>query len=415
MALNKHPPVQISPGVLNKEQTEQLVNSGEFITFSKGCPEIDGSSFDLKLSDEVLVLPTGGRPSTRELSKLMSSAKRLERSGSHFVFEKEQIYLAKLDGYLSLPQNISGRATGKSSIGRLDVITRLITNNSREYDLVEAGYDRDLYLLVVPQTFSITAKPGDSLNQLRLFSGHQSDSIVKRREVACYGTEFWWVIKRPPVGFPDLSGGNYESWSDVLCKVDASLTLDPTLFDLTVDLDDPKEPFIFQAIRGEDESQDHIDVTKSSYYDPIKYFKKVEVEGNDRSVTLEAGSFYIMKSKERLAIPTDIAVEVIAISERIGDIRIHYAGFAHPGFGRDDVRGGNAESDRLDRPNGTPLIFEVRATDMNTKLYHGSTLARIQLFRMSERVDDKKLPKSPYDRQELKLSKVFSDWPEVSS
>ena len=65
------------------------------------------------------------------------------------------------------------------------------------------------------------------------------------------------------------------------------------------------------------------------------YFEKVSIkgEGAEHSVLLEERKFYIMKSKERLCIPRDVAVEVIAISERIGDIRIHYAGFAHPGFG----------------------------------------------------------------------------------
>jgi dCTP deaminase len=104
-----------------------------------------------------------------------------------------------------------------------------------------------------------------------------------------------------------------------------------------------------------------------------------------------------MKSKERLSIPTDVAVEVMAISERIGDIRIHYAGFAHPGFGQKPVP----------PKKGTPLIFEVRATDMNTRLYDSSLLARVQFFRMSERT---KAATSPYDQQELKLSALFADW-----
>jgi len=104
-----------------------------------------------------------------------------------------------------------------------------------------------------------------------------------------------------------------------------------------------------------------------------------------------------MKSKERLSLPCDVAVEVIAISERIGDIRIHYAGFAHPGFGQH----GNTN-----KP-GTPLIFEVRATDMPTRLYDKSLLARIQLFRMSEKTDP---AKSDYDQQELKLSSVSAEW-----
>jgi hypothetical protein len=97
---------------------------------------------------------------------------------------------------------------------------------------------------------------------------------------------------------------------------------------------------------------------------------------------------------------------VIAISERIGDIRIHYAGFAHPGFGT--RKGARAP----EHPKGAPLIFEVRATDFPTRLYNHSLLARIQLFRIS----GKTVPEeSPYDGQELKLSKLFAAWPKEES
>ena len=131
----------------------------------------------------------------------------------------------------------------------------------------------------------------------------------------------------------------------------------------------------------------------------LKFFEELPVleDGPDRSVVLEPRRFHIMKSRERLAIPEDVAVEVVAISERIGDIRIHYAGFAHPGFGR-----------AVRKPRrGTPLIFEVRATDMPTKLYDRSLLARIQLFRMSERAAP---TPSTYGHQELKLSDLFGGW-----
>ncbi|WP_363331029.1 2'-deoxycytidine 5'-triphosphate deaminase [Desulfonatronospira sp.] len=67
------------------------------------------------------------------------------------------MYLVELDCSLYLPENINGRATGRSSIGRLDVITRLLTDRSTEYDIVESGYEGPLYLLVLPQTFSLIA------------------------------------------------------------------------------------------------------------------------------------------------------------------------------------------------------------------------------------------------------------------
>jgi deoxycytidine triphosphate deaminase len=229
---------------------------------------------------------------------------------------------------------------------------------------------------------------GASLNQLRLFCGPPTTAVITRDLIKEYGTPFWYVPK-------DNETRDYEA-----PVLKSTLTTDPTLCDLTVDLADPRFKFIYKA---ECKTKESIDLRKGKKsHDPTQYFSRapINAEGATHSVVLEQDSFYIMKSRERLQIPKDVAVEVVAISERIGDIRIHYAGFAHPGFGSHENR----------PAPGTPLIFEVRATDMPTKLFDGSLLARIQLFRMSTQVQQ--LSKSSYDQQELKLSDVFKDWSE---
>lgn len=229
--------------------------------------------------------------------------------------------------------------------------------------------------------------PGGSLNQLRLFCGPQAATVIPTGLLQHYGTPFWYLRKpgtseyQPSV--PDSKG---------------EMIAEPTHSDLTVDLADPKAPYVFRARTS---CTDRIDLRPHAKgtYDPQQFFDEVHIShhGDDHDVILETNGFYIMKSRERLYIPTTVAVEVIAISERIGDIRIHYAGFAHPGFGR------AAKPPK----HGTPLIFEVRATDMTTRLSHGSTLARIQFFRMSEATTP---DPSDYEGQELKLSSVFREW-----
>jgi hypothetical protein len=84
-----------------------------------------------------------------------------------------------------------------------------------------------------------------------------------------------------------------------------------------------------------------------------------------------------------------------AYSESLGDIRIHYAGFAHPffGFGRD---------------NGTPLIFEVRGHSMDTILSGEDVLAKVYFRRMSVPAKEDKKP--TYNEQELQLSACFKEW-----
>lgn len=377
----------LSPGVLAKDQLEDLVNKG--LISGPTPPKIGASAIDLRLGSRAWRLKSGQRPTTRELSIIKRQSEEVDLIGEeYFEFKTGNIYIVQLEHHLTLPANVSGRASGKSSIGRLDVITRLITHESKEYDLVAAGYEGELHLLLMPQTFDIRVAPGKSLNQLRLYAGSHSASAIRREQLYDYGTRFWYILE-------DGKDDEYENWGRPALEP----TGDPVLMDLTVDLGDLRFPYIFRAQKNVKEP---IDLSKEAELDPAKFFTKVPVmiEGPDRSVLLDQGSFYIMKSRERLHIPKDVAVEVIAISERIGDIRIHYAGFAHPGFGLGEWPG---------ERKGTPLIFEVRATDMPTKLYHRSLLARIQLFRMSKATDP---DQSPYERQELKLSSVFAKWPE---
>lgn len=396
----KKQPVEMSPGVLSRRQYELLLADGSITHPSfKDPPDVDASAFDLKLGESAWLLQEGQRPATRERATLTRQATRidLERDerGDHYRLEHGKIYLIELDTFLDLPPNINGRATGKSSIGRLDVITRLLTDDGDEYDVVPPGYRGRLYLLVHPQTFSIITRPGDSLNQLRLFCGPPLSEVITHHTIQDFGTPFWYVVKQG-------TEGDLHSWEELVPDATRSRIADPALFDLTVDLADPAYDHAFKARRDADAP---IDLRKGKdSHDPASFFEKadIELDGGARSLVLEQDSFYIMKSKERLFIPEDVAVEVIAISERIGDIRIHYAGFAHPGFGRGNTAGPK---------RGTPLIFEVRATDMPTRLYDGSLLAKMQLFRMSERAptDPQKETGSgsDYDKQELKLSNIF--------
>lgn len=392
----KNPSIDMSPGVLAPSQIERLYEKGAIRSLEFDPPKLDdGSAFDLPLGTTAWKLTEGQRPATRELTQIQTSSSDEKTvpidSEGYFHFKKKQIYLVQLDSYLRLPPNINGRATGKSSIGRLDVITRLLTDDGSEYDVVDENYKGRLYLLVLPQTFDVMVRPGESLNQLRLFSGSPYASVIPRPLIGHFGSPFWYIQRQD-------RRREYEDWDAIVARSTKSLTADPSLFDLTVDLADPEFDYIFEAKSNVDEP---IYIGKKNAYDPKHYFEKVEIDldpGAD-SVLLERDRFYIMKSKERLHIPCDVAVEVIAISERIGDIRIHYAGFAHPNFGRHE------HPQKL----GTPLIFEVRATDMKTKLYDGSLLARIQLYRMSTAV---KTEPSAYEEQELKLSKVFYDWAE---
>ena len=130
----------MSPGVLGKKQVKELFDRGTISNLDSALPEpdIDGSAFDLSLGNMAWELTEGQRPTTRELEKLKTKSSQIthlkNEEGEYFQFDPGKIYLVELNQHLKLPPNINGRATGKSSVGRLDVITRLLAENNTEYD-----------------------------------------------------------------------------------------------------------------------------------------------------------------------------------------------------------------------------------------------------------------------------------------
>jgi dCTP deaminase len=318
-----------APGVFAKHQIEDLITKHR-VSYPGGAVkgDVDPSALDLTVGRKAWKVREGLRPTARELDKITRSADEhhptQDGTGkSYFDFSAKQIYVVELQERLQLPPNISGRATGKSTVGRLDVITHLLTSDVGEYDTVPESYEGNLFLLLSPQTFDIRVAQGASLNQLRFYCGPHYASIIDRQMIEHYGQPFWYIAK------PD-NRDEYEDWENIVSprrgsgSASSSLTTDPHLFDLTVDLGDPSDRFIYKArLRPEESLFPIIDLGLRGY-DPSIYFERepVLVDGPDRFVVLETGSFYIMKSRERLSVPRDVAIEVVAISERIGDIRI---------------------------------------------------------------------------------------------
>ena len=62
-------------------------------------------------------------------------------------------------------------ANPKSTTGRLDIFTRLITEHGDQFDRVPKGYRGLLYAEVSSRTFPVRVRAGMSLNQLRFVRG----------------------------------------------------------------------------------------------------------------------------------------------------------------------------------------------------------------------------------------------------
>ena len=359
------------PGILSKQQILSL--EGTVIT-DLTKESVGPSAFNLHLSHQGWEMKGSIKGSDNTLIDEIG-----ESYGQTFSMQRtkklkaKQTYLFKLKECLKLPSEgkLYGRATGRSSIGRLDVLTRLMVDKCSLYDEIDPKedlYPGRLYVEITPITFDIVVQEGVSLNQLRLFRGRPELSELKNDEIELFGGMILDENHKPKVK--------------------------EKVYDLRVDLTpDPQNKI--SAFTAEDGRNLTVDLTQGAkYLDPQKFWEPITLK-DDFILEMERERFYILRSKERFKLPLDVAVYCQAISENLGELRIHYAGFVHPGFG-------------LHRSEGTPIIFEVRGHNVTTFLQDGETLAHIKFYRMSESCESPE--DSAYEKQELKLSSYFKDW-----
>jgi len=372
-------------GVLNARQITSLICED---VLRDGPKEIrpDASAVDLRLGGrcwvtDASVKQVGGQGDSVEAVLEEHGAKPLSIAAGGLVVEPDRVYVFELRERVDLRETpwLRVRATGKSSIGRLDVLTRLMVDGSPSYDEIPPEYAGALYLEVIPSTFRFRFRPGDSLAQIRFFSGRSDDCRI--RDTADRRLLYVQEDGEYRFAFEEQMRGK-----------------------LTVDLEPDTScgSPTFRAIRVGDEVDWAIRKKPGDErIDPGEFFEPVQVDDPKRGLRLEKNAFYILRSRERLCLPRDISVTGYAYTESLGELRIHYAGFAHPYFGA--VRG--------DERKGTPLIFEARAHTVDVILRHGEVLASVLFFGMSEPAS--KPEPDDYSEQELKLSKVFRDTPEA--
>ena len=267
------------------------------------------------------------------------------------ILERNRPYLIPLIEELRLPDFIRAKTNPKSSTGRLDIFTRVITDNSHRFDDVVSGYNGQLFLEVVSRSFTIRVKTGLSLNQLRLFKGdasceegelaqrHSIDPIVVA-EAGKKGRD-----GRPPSPTARNTVG------------------------LSANLVGRRGGVGYRAKKN----SSLLDLTREYYYDPGDYWEPVYAERTQRLI-LEPEEFYLLTSAEGVRIHSDYAAEMTAYDPSSGELRTHYAGFFDPGFGLGDA-------DKLD---GVQPVMEVRAHDVPFMIEHGQSICTITFEKMLE-------------------------------
>jgi dCTP deaminase len=293
---------------------------------------------------------------------------------SPVTLQRGLVYLVPLLESLKLPRHVRGRCNPKSTTGRLDIFTRVITDNTPRFDEIQAGYRGPLYVEMSPKSFPIRVQAGISLSQLRLIVGDstQSDEELKTMHGSI---PLLYDDDGEPIAIDDLivNGG-------ICMGVDLSGRQTDGIIGYRAHPNPPA-----------------VDLTKVDYHDPADFWEPIRIQ-NRRSFILEADRFYILVSKERIRVLPDYAAEMAVYDASAGEIRTHYAGFFDPGFGFGD---GSIL--------GTKVVMEVRARDVPVMLYDDQTLftVRFELLRSRpERLYGTSIGSS-YQEQTLTLSKQF--------
>jgi dCTP deaminase len=355
-------------GILPDHMIASLVERGAVKpAYALDAGQIQPASLDLRLGEVAYRVRASFLPGRTTVAERVEGLKLHEIAlarGS--VLETGCVYIVPLIESLALPDDVAASANPKSSTGRLDVFTRVIADETRGFDRIEAGYHGPLYAEISPKTFPVLVRKGSRLSQIRFRHGNaRLDAATVRalhaRERLVDDDEAD-VSEGVSVGV-DLSGLGPDRLVGYRAKRHTGL----------------------------------IDVERRAGYDVADFWEPIRARA-DQSLILDPDEFYILASREAVQVPPDYAAEMVPFDPLVGEFRVHYAGFFDPGFGYAGAGG-----------RGSRAVLEVRSREVPFILEHGQIVGRLVYEKMLA------LPKSlygadigsNYQAQSLKLSKHF--------
>ncbi|HEV7448839.1 MAG TPA: 2'-deoxycytidine 5'-triphosphate deaminase [Steroidobacteraceae bacterium] len=376
-------------GILPYQAIHEMVNNGEIksaeLLKSIESDQIQPASIDLRLGYYAYPVDTSFLPGrgVKVLDKMQQLDADIEkfkidlRDGA--VLEKGRVYVVPLLESISLKSEVAAFANPKSSTGRLDILTRLIADEATHFDQVEDGYEGQLYIEIAPRSFSVVVKTGTRLNQLRF---RRTRGLAPKQITAAD----WKQL---------LEDGRIVATNDLEEK--ARLSERPGILPFTVDLKGSGQPNALIGWRAKKNTK-RIDLERRDY-DPFDFWEPMRFH-KESSLTLVPDEFYILMTKEAIAVPPNYAAEMLPYDTRAGEFRVHYAGFFDPGFGWSGASG---------RAGSSRGVLEVRSHEVPFLLEHGQTVGWLRYERMAD------IPqslygqdiKSNYQGQNLKLAKQF--------
>ena len=359
------------PGILPSQALEHLVRVTKEIV-SPDDPirddQFQPASIDLRLGPKAYRVRASFLPGKHTVAQKLEdlAMHEMDITGGG-VLERGCVYIVPLLEHLALKGRTAARGNPKSSTGRLDIFTRLITDYGTEFDSVREGYKGPLFAEVSPRTFSVLVRKGSRLSQLRIRRGN------------------------PPASDEDIR----RLLSDQ--QVNASIDLEDIRAGVPVTVDvlgDRTGGLIGYRAKNH---AGLIDIDRVRHYEVSDFWEPVFVPRRG-GLVLDPADFYILASREAVRIPPTYAAEMIAYDTLVGEFRVHYAGFFDPGFGHADANG-----------EGSRAVLEVRSYEVPFVIEHGQIVGRLIYERLTE------LPnrlygsgvKSNYQGQGIALSKHF--------
>lgn len=330
--------------------------------------QVQPASLDLRLGSRALrvrasFMPGPGATVADKLARLTLHEIALDGGA---VLETGCVYIVPLMESLDLPDGMAASANPKSSTGRLDIFTRVITDHAQEFDKIAPGYTGPLYLEISPRTFPIVVRRGSRLSQIRFRIGQ---SMLGEAELMDLHNAETLVASDAP----NVSGG----------AIALSIDLMGTGPDGLV------------GYRGKHHTG-VIDVDRKAAHDVLDFWEPLHARGRGELI-LDPDEFYILVSREAVHVPPLYAAEMTPFDPLVGEFRVHYAGFFDPGFGHAGAGGA-----------GSRAVLEVRSHEVPFILEHGQIVGRLVYEHMQSRPDGLYGEQGAnYQAQGLKLSKHF--------
>lgn len=373
-------------GILPSQKIQEMLRGAEISTMLMPIEpdQVQPASIDLRLGHCAYPVDTSFLPGKG--MKVLDKMKQLDEHYADFridlsqgaVLEKGRVYVIPLLESIHLKSEVAAFANPKSSTGRLDILTRLIADEATTFDQVREGYKGELFIEVAPRSFSIVVKTGTRLNQLRFrrTRGEEPKPIT--------ATDWKQLLEDGQI----VDSLEYEK-NQRFTKTG--------MLPFTVDLEAAGRENGTIGYRAKKHTK-RIDLERRDY-DSLDFWEPIKLHKTS-SLILDPDEFYILMTKEAIAVPPEYAAEMLPYDTRAGEFRVHYAGFFDPGFGW------NAQTNRAGSSRG---VLEVRSHEVPFLLEHGQTVGWLRYERMAARPEllYGQDVHSNYQGQGLKLSKQF--------